>query len=188
MAEGMSGSAEAIGKATDVDGKALPGSKPAKRASEVDETKETPDGHQPQVQQVKLYHKESQHNENTKRNLPSTHKVPLEGEWSVCVSSRVRDLKLDSHGRGMGKHASVDEWCWPVKMPRPTIWIPKGCCQLGRRDGNVSCKEMSADSQGKSGKLIPTMVELDDPGGGEKPCMCLGGMKMRIGKVESHGC
>ena len=44
MAEGTSGSAEAIGKATVVNGKAWPGSKPAKRASEVDEAEETPDG------------------------------------------------------------------------------------------------------------------------------------------------
>ena len=188
VAEGTSGSAEVIAKATDVDGKALPGRELANRARRVDEANETPDGRQPQAQQVKLHHKRSQRNENAKRNIPSAHGVPLEGEWSVCASGRVRNSKSDSRGRGVGKHASVDKWSWPVKTPRPTVRIPKGCCQLGRVDGNTSCKEMSADGQGESGKLVPTMVELDDPGGGEKPRVCLGGTKMRIGEVESHGC
>ena len=106
----------------------------------------------------------------------------------MCASGRVRDSKSDSRGIGMGECASVDEWSWRVEMPRPIVRIPKGYCQLGRRDGNASCKEMSADGQGKSGKLIPVTVELDGPGGGETPSVCLGGTKMRIGEVESHGC
>ena len=65
--------------------------------------------------------------------------------------------------------------------------IPKGCCQLGRADDNANCKETSVDSQDKSAKLIPVTVELDDPGGSETPCVYLGGTKMRVGEVESHG-
>ena len=68
------------------------------------------------------------------------------------------------------------------------MWIPKGYCQLGRADGNASCKEALVDGQGKSAKLVPTMVELDDPGGSETPCVYLGDTKMQIGKVKSHGC
>ena len=86
----------------------------------------------------------------------------------------------------MGESGCIDEWSWPVETSKPVVRIPKGYCQLGRRDGNASCKEMSADGQGESGKLIPTTVELDDPGGGKKPRVCLGGMKTRIGEVESH--
>ena len=105
----------------------------------------------------------------------------------MCASGRVRDSKSDSHEDGMGECGCVGKWSWRVEMPRPIVQIPKGHCQPGRADG-MSCKEMSADGQGESGKLIPTMVELDDPGGGEKPRVCLGGTKTRIGKVESHGC
>ena len=66
--------------------------------------------------------------------------------------------------------------------------IPKGHCQLGRADGNANCIGMSVDGQGESDKLVPTTVDLDDPGGGEKPHVCLGGTKTQIGEVESHGC
>ena len=176
-AEGTNGSAGVVGKTADVDGKALPGSKLAKRANEANAADETPDGRQPQPQQRQLYHKGSQCNENAKRNIPSTHGVPLEGEWSVCASSRVRDLKSDSHGRGVSEYASVEKWCWPVKVLRPIVWIPKGHCQLGRVDGNTSCKEMSVDGQGKSAKLVPMTVELDDPGGSKAPHVYLEGTK-----------
>ena len=101
------------------------------------------------------------------------------------MSSRVRSDSREDYG--MGERRCIGEWSWPVEKPRPTVQIPKGYCQLGRADSYASCKEMSADGQDKSGKLIPTTVELDDPGGGEKPRVCLGGMKTRIGEVESHG-
>ena len=145
------------------------------------------------------------------RNIPSAHGVPLEGEWSVCASGRVinslkvsasgsnadsssrpgrlpsvDETELKSRGRGMGECASVDEWSWPVETPKPVVQIPKGCCQLGRADGNANCKGMSVDGQDKSGKFVPTTVELDDPGGGETPSVCLGGTKTRVGEVESH--
>ena len=64
--------------------------------------------------------------------------------------------------------------------------IPKGCCQLGRADGNASCKEALADGQDESAKLVPVTVELDNPGGSETPRVCLSGTKMQIGEVESH--
>ena len=217
MAEGMSKRAEAVRKATDVEGKALPGRELANRASEVDKATKTPDRHQPQLQQAELHCKASQHNKNVKRNIPSTHGVLLEGEWSVCASSRVRDSRdstsmsnaavehvdssseqvelasvdeteSDSRKDGIGECGCIGEWSWRVETPRPTVRIPKGYCQLGRADSYASCKEMSANGQSESDKLIPTTVELDDPDGSEKPRMCLGGMKTRIGKVESHGC
>ena len=167
MAAGTSGNPEAVGKTADVDGKALPGSELVNRASRVDKANKMPDRRQSQSQQAELYHKESQCNENAKRNIPSAHGVPLEGEWSVCASSRVGDLKVSTSGRvrsnscedGMGEHGWIDEWSWQVEMPRPIVQIPKGCCQLGRADSNASCKEMSADGQGESGKLVPTTVK-----------------------------
>ena len=200
-AEGTSGRAEVIGKAAVVKGKALSG--------RVDEADETPDGHQPKAKQANSYCKESQRNENTKRNIPSAHGVPLEGEWPVCASGRVRDSrnsasmsnaavehadsssepaelvgvdreKSDSCEDGMGKRGWIDEWSWQVEMPRLIVRIPKGCCQLGRADSSAICKEASVDGQGKSTKLVPTTVELDDPGGGEKPRVCLGGTKTQI--------
>ena len=106
----------------------------------------------------------------------------------MCASGSIRDLKSDSCGRGVGEHGCIDEWSWPVKMPRPIVRIPKGHCQLGRADGNANCKGTSVDGQGKLDKLVPTTVDLDDPGGGEKPHVCLGGTKTQIGEVESHGC
>ena len=96
--------------------------------------------------------------------------------------------KSDSRRRGMGKRGCIDEWSWPVETPRPTVQIPKSCCQLGRADSNASCKEVSVDGQGESGKLVPTTVELDNPGGSETPSMCLGGTKTQVGEVESHKC
>ena len=187
-AEGTSRSAEATRKARIVDGKALPGSEPAKRASAVDKAEEMPDERQPQAKQVELYHKRSQHNENANRNIPSAHGVPLEGEWSVCASSRVRDSKSDSRGRGVGERASVDKWSWPVEKLRLTVRIPKGCCQLGRADGNASCKEALVDGQDESEKLVPTTVKLDNPGSGKTPRMCLGGTKTQVGEHKGHGC
>ena len=209
--------AEMIGKAAVVDGKAWPSSKPEKRASEVDEAEETPDGCQPQAKQVELYHKRSQHNENANRNIPSAHGVLLEGEWSVCVSGRVTDLrdsasmssaavehadssseraeltgvdrgKSDSCEDGMGERRCVGKWSWPVEKPRPIVRMPKGCCQLGRADGNVSCKEALVDGQDESEKLVPTTVKLDNPGGGETPRVCLGGTKTRVGEHKGHRC
>ena len=59
-------------------------------------------------------------------------------------------------------------------------------CQLGRADGNASCKEALADGQDESAKLVPVTVELDDPGGGETSSVCLRGMKTQIGEVKSH--
>ena len=88
----------------------------------------------------------------------------------------------------MGERGCIGEWSWRVEMPRPIVQIPKGCCQLGRADGNVNCKGTSVDGQGESDKLVPTTVDLDDSGGGEKPRVCLGGTKTQIGEVESHGC
>ena len=88
----------------------------------------------------------------------------------------------------MGKRGWIDEWSWRVETLRPIVRIPKGHCQLGRADGNASCKEALVDGQGESAKLVPTMVELDDPGGSESPRVYLGGTKTRIGKVESHRC
>ena len=216
VVEGTNGKAKVVGKAAIVNGKALPGSELANRARRVDEANEMPDGRQLQAQQVKLHHKRSQRNENAKRNIPSAHGVPLEGEWSMCASGQVIDSrdnasmsntavehadssdeheklagvdreKSDSRRRGMGKRRYIGEWSWPVEKPRPIVRMPKGCCQLGRADGNASCKETSADGQGESGKLVPTMVELDNPGGGETPSVCLGGTKTRVGEVESHG-
>ena len=101
----------------------------------------------------------------------------------MCASSRVRS---DSREDGMGERRCIGEWSWPVEKLRPTVWIPKGYCQLGRADGNANCKGMSADGQDNSAKLIPMTVELNDPGGSETPRVCLGGTKMRVGEVESH--
>ena len=177
-AEGMTRSAEVIGKATDVDGKALPGRELANRARRVDEADETPDGCQSRPQQRQLYHKRSQHNENTERNIPSAHGVPLEGEWSMCASGRVRDSQSDSRRRGMGECGCIDKWSWPVEKSKPVVRIPEGYCQLGRADG-MSCKEVSTDGKDEPPKLVPTTVELNNPGGSEKPRVCLGGTNIR---------
>ena len=85
--------------------------------------------------------------------------------------------KLNSCEDGMGKCGCIDEWCWSAKKPRPIVQIPKGHCQPGRVD-SMSYKEMSVDGQGKSRKLVPITVELDDPGGGKKLHVYLGGTKM----------
>ena len=66
------------------------------------------------------------------------------------------------------------------------MWMPKGCCQLGRVDSSVSCKEASVDGQSESGKLIPMMVELDDPGGGKTPCVKTGSPDRKRMQTETR--
>jgi len=74
----------------DVDRTALLGREPAERASGVGEGDETEREHESQPQQINFYCKEScQRNGNANGNVPSAHKLPLEGEWVVCASGEV---------------------------------------------------------------------------------------------------
>ena len=120
---------------------------------------------QPPAQQIELYRKRSQLNENAEKNVPSTHGVPLEGEWEWCASGRVRDSedsastssaaiehadRLSGRGEltgvdrgesrsredGMDERAGAGETGIVMRLP-------KGCCQLGRRDDDASCEEQS---------------------------------------------
>ena len=64
---------------TDVDGKAMLGREPAGMVHRVDEG----DGMECEPQT------------NATDNIPTTHGMPLEGEWTWCVSSKVSNPKLD---------------------------------------------------------------------------------------------
>ena len=82
---------------TDVDRMALLGRDLAERACRVNkgdrmECKGT------QLQQTEFYCKETgQHNANANEKVPIAHGVLLEGEWTWCASSEVRDPKGDAN-------------------------------------------------------------------------------------------
>lgn len=71
-----------------VDGMALLGREPAKRASEVNETMHS----DPQrLAQAQTNYEENQHSNNATKDVPSMHGLPLMGEWIVCASGKASE-------------------------------------------------------------------------------------------------
>ena len=165
----------------DVDRTALLGGEPAERASGVDEGDGTEHEPPTQLQQMKFYCKENcQRNENANDDVPNAHGLPLEGEWNVCVSGEVRDLRgsanapnatpecvhrpsesretedvegveSEGHEGGTSERASVDEA------------IVKCCQQL-----------CMADTPNEPDVLVTRSMESESPNSGETPRVRLG--------------
>ena len=124
---GMVEMAKPTGKLdVDVNGKATLGRELVGMAHRVDKGSKE---HEPQsqLQQMEFYCKEScQHNTNTNKDIPSAQKLPLEGEWIVCVSGEI------GYEGGTDGRACIDE-------AEEADQVPAECCQqLGTADGNPS--------------------------------------------------
>ena len=151
------------------------GGKPAERACGVNEGDGTEREPQTQLQQTNFYCEEShQHNANTNEDIPSTQKLPLEGEWIVYASGEMGDPNVVSEGckRGTSEGACVDEADsnpgWDVK-PADTPIEP-------------------AEMPDEPDTLIIVSIESEAPDSSGIPCVCLGGMRMRTGNVDGLGC
>ena len=83
---------------SDVDGMTLLGGGPAQRVGGVDKGNEE---REPQMRLLKaeFYCKETnQRNANTSENLPSTYKLPLEGEWTGYASGEASESEGNTNG------------------------------------------------------------------------------------------
>ena len=104
---------------TNVDGTALLGRELAKRAPEVNEALCSDPL---RLTQAQTNFEENQHNGNAKIDVPSTYRLPLEGEWIVCASGEM----------GMSKSAGVDD-----KVEAFTQMLAECCQQLAGVDGDA---------------------------------------------------
>ena len=96
----------------DIDGKAMLGSEPATVACGVNEGAETERDRESQLQQTYFYcEKDRQRNGNATENIPIAYGLPLEGEWTVYLSSEASDSRSNTkvfnaaieHADGLGK-------------------------------------------------------------------------------------
>ena len=134
----------------DVDGMTLLGGELAERVSGVDEG-DRDHKYQSQIQKAELLCEETcQHNKNANANVPSTYKLPLEGEWTGYVSGKSNELKGCSGG--MGKCASVDE-----------------------ADGNPGHGIEPTNAPNELTEFIGLSVELYVENSSDTLCVCLGG-------------
>lgn len=108
---------------TKVDETALLGGEPAKRAPEVDKTMRS----NPQrLARAQTNFEENQRSKNATKDVPSTHGLPLEGEWIVCASGEA------SCEMGTSESGSVDDEVEAfVQMPT------KSSQQLAGVDGDT---------------------------------------------------
>jgi len=182
-------------KVADVDRTALLGGEPAERASGVDEGDEEHE-HQSRLQQTNC--EKCQCNGNTNGTIPSTHRLPLEGEWTVRASGEGRDPRssanapnatpecmhrpnksrgtedaegVESEGckGGTSGQASVDELNTTVEC----------CQQLCMADSGPGCGFEPMDILNESDTLVIVSIESESPNGGGIPRVRLGNMSWR---------
>ena len=179
----------------DVDRMALLGREPVERARRVGEGDETERKPQMQLQQIIFYCKEShQRNENTNRNLPDAHGLPLEGEWLVCASGKTSNPKGDADAL----NAAVEHVYCPNKSreTEDTMEIRSEGCKSGMvkrecvdgMDGDPSRGVEPADTLIESEELVTLSIESEDSDSGDIPCVYLGGTRMRMGDANRPGC
>ena len=197
---------------TDIDRMTLLGGEPAEKVCGVDEGNWMECESKLQLQQTKLLCKEDdQHSGNANRDLPITNGLPLEGEWSVYVSSELRDskgdtsmsnaavehadgsdgqtklisvedLELESRESGMVEREHVDTAETAVLMPAAE------CCeQLGMADGDASHGTRPADMSNELTEFVAVLIELEGPDDGGMPRVCLGGTQMQPGDMNGPG-
>ena len=133
---------------TKVDETALLGGEPAKRAPEVDETMRS----NPQrLARAQINFEENQRSKNTTKDVPSTHGLPLEGEWIVCASGKV------SCEMGTSESGSVDDEVEAfVQMPT------KSSEQLAGVDGDAGRKVEPTDTTNVPEALVTASNDLEN--------------------------
>ena len=155
---------------TDVDRMALLGGEPAERVHIVDEDDETEREPQTRLQQTGFYCEEShQRSGNAMDNIPVTHGVPLEGEWTRCASGEVSDPKLDGI-ESEGCASGMDEWV----------------C-IDEADSNAGRGIEPADSPNELTEFIALSIELEDLGSGDTPRVYLGSTRVQMGDANGPG-
>jgi len=195
LAKRASGVDEGGRKVADVDRTALLGGEPAERASGVNKGDEECE-HQSRLQQMNC--EKCQRNGNMNGAIPSTHRLPLEGEWTVRASGKARDLRssanapnatpecvhrpnesrgtedaegVESEGckGGTSGRASVDELNTTVEC----------CQQLCMVDSGPGCGFEPADILNESDTLVIMSIESESPNGGGIPHVRLGNTSWR---------
>jgi len=180
-ANGTVGMIEPHETVADIDGTALLGGEPAERVCGVDGGDKTERDGQSQLQQAELYCEEShQHNANANGNVPSAHRLPLEGEWDVCASGETSDpngVESEGCGGGTSGRASVDELETTVE-----------CCQqlcMANGDGGRGAESM--DTPKESDTLVILSIESEAPNGGGIPRVHLGRTRLRACHADRLG-
>ena len=126
--------------------------------------------------QPQTNYEENQRSRNAKIDVPGAHRLPLEGEWIVCASSKA------SCEMGMNERTSVDD---EVEVFAKT---PTECCQqLVGMDGDAGRKAKPADTLNKTEALVTMLIDLENPGGGDMPLMYLASTNWRAGDLNGLG-
>ena len=163
----------------DVDRMALLGGEPAERASGVDEG----DGTERKdlwLPKAELYCEDKhQRNKNANRNLPSTHGLPLKGEWTVYPSGETTDsrteIELEGCKGGASEGVSID------------VAAIECCQQLGTVDGDPGREDERRDALNELTQLLTQTAEPYVKSGGDIPHVYLRGTRMRLGNANGPG-
>jgi len=175
---------------TDVDRTALLGGELAERVCGVDEGDETDREYQSRIQQTKKH----QRNANANMDVPSAHKLLLEGEWTVYASGEDQNLRADhpSKSKEAEDTAGVQsEGCeggtsWHAGVDKPETVVE--CCQQlcmasGDGDHEVEC----VDAPHELMQLQAMSIQSEEPDSGGIPRVCLGCTSWRAGDANGPG-
>jgi len=200
--KGMVGMAKPRKSDADVDGTAALGGEPAERVQGVGEGDETErDEHESQPQQINFYCKEScQRNGNANGNVPSAHKLPLEGEWVVCASGKVSSSSghADESIAALSASTVQPEFTDGPSESRKaedTAGVElRGCkggtsgrANVDEADGNAGRELERVDAQNELAQLLTTTVEPYVSDGDTNACVHLKCTSWRAGDANGPG-
>jgi len=175
-------------KIADVDRTALLGGEPAERARGVGEGDEMECDSESQLQQTIFYCQEScQRNENTNVDVPSSHGVLLEGEWTGCASGEASDPKSSENTSNAAvEHA--DGSYERLGLVNFDGVESEGCgggtsadACVDKTDSSPGREVESMDTPNKSDTLVIVSIELEAPNGG-------GILHVRLGRTRLRAC
>jgi len=177
----------------DVDRTAALGGEPAERVQGVGEGDETERDGQSRLKQTNFYCKEDrQRNENANADVPSTYKLPLEGEWLVCASGEASDWNGDANA----SNAAIERVVSPSesRVAEDTPGVESEGCEGGTSgresvDEAVECCQQlcMADIPNESDMLVTVSIVSESPDGGGIPRVHLGGTRSRAGDANGAG-
>ena len=201
MAEHMNGmvqSANLPETIADVNKTALLGGKLVERACGVDEGNGKE--HEPQsgIQEMKLFCKEQcQCNGNAMDNIPVTHGVPLEGEWTWCASGEARDPKGSTNALNVTPECVNSSS--KLEVTEDTKGVKLESCKRGTNglasvdeaemaDAGAGFEVEPVNNPNELEMLITMLIQSEGPDGGDIPRICLQGMCWRVGDASGPGC